>query len=149
MMMPFFAMTIDASQSSQIDMPFTIHELDNPRFSIELANVAISRSTKLEYIFKANEYQPEHQLQHTKRKSQTKIPALSDYTNNNYAHTKIYEVWIKNELKYIGHTYLTIEERLTQHLQESKKNHRCEFHQYLARVNHSTDVIIKQVKQYK
>ena len=50
MMMLFFAMTIDASQSSQIATPFTIHELNHPRFSIELANVAMSRSTKLECI---------------------------------------------------------------------------------------------------
>ena len=48
MLMPFYAMTIDASQSSQIDIPFTIHELSNKRFSIELANVAMSRSTRLE-----------------------------------------------------------------------------------------------------
>lgn len=46
MMMPFFAMTIDASQSSQNNAPFTVHELDHPRFSIELAIVAMSRSTK-------------------------------------------------------------------------------------------------------
>ena len=40
------------------------------------------------------------------------------FTNNNYAHTKIYEIWIKNEFKYIGHTYLSVEQRLTQHLQD-------------------------------
>ena len=65
MLMPFYAMTIDASQSSQIDIPFTIHELSNKRFSIELANVAMSRSTRLEYIYKADVYQPIGKLLHS------------------------------------------------------------------------------------
>jgi hypothetical protein len=63
-------MTIDASKSSQIDVPFTIHELSSKRFSIELANVAMSRSTKRQYIYKADEYQPIGKLQHSKRITQ-------------------------------------------------------------------------------
>ena len=148
MMMPFFAMTIDASQSSQIDMPFTIHELNHPRFSIELANVAMSRSTKLEYILRATNYQPEHALEHTKRSIQVRCFPLNDHTNNKYSATKIYGIWIKGELMYGGQTYLTIEERLRKHFQDSKRNPRDAFHKHLATVNHSTDVEIKEVKRY-
>ena len=148
MMMPFYATTIDASQSSQVDMPFTIHELDNKRFSIELANVAISRSTKLEYIFRASSYQPEHALRHTKRNISVTCYALNDHTNNKYSCTIIYEIWINGELRYVGHTYLTIEERLNAHKQDSKRNPRDPFHKHLATVNHSTDVKIKEIKRY-
>lgn len=148
MMMPFYAMTIDASQSSQIDMPFTMHELNNQRFSIELANVAMSRSTKLEYIFRASDYQPEHVLQHTKRNISVRCFPLNDHTNNKYSDTKIYEIWVEGVPRYGGHTYLTVEERLKKHLQDSKRNPHDAFHKYLATVNHSTDVEIKEVKRY-
>ena len=148
MMMPFYAMTIDASQSSQIDMPFTIHELDNKRFSIELANVAMSRSTKLEYIHRASDYQPTDRLQHTKRITQVQLFPLNDNTSNKYSRTIIYEIWIKGELAYAGHTYLTPEKRLEKHLQDSKRNPSTPLHKVLATVNHKTDVEIRQVKQY-
>ena len=108
MMMPFYAMTIDASQSSHINMSFTIHELDNPRFSIELANVAMSRSTRLEYIHRVDAYQPIGRLQHTHRVTQVRLFPLNDNTNNKYSDTKIYELWIKGELASVGHTYLTV-----------------------------------------
>ena len=148
MMMPFFAMTIDASQSSQIDMPFTLHELDNPRFSIELANVAMSRSTRLEYIHRVDACQPIGRLQRTKRVTQVRLFPLNDNTNNKYSDTKIYEIWIKGELASVGHTYLTVEQRLEKHLQESKRNPSTPLHKVLATVNHKTDVEIRQVKRY-
>ncbi len=129
-------------------MPFTIHELNHPRFSIELANVAMSRSTRLEYIFRATNYQPEHALVHTQRNIQVRCLPLNDHTNNKYSATKIYGIWIKHELLYGGHTYLTVEERLSKHFQESKRNPRDPFHKHLATVNHATDVEIKEIKRY-
>ena len=98
MMMPFYAMTIDASQSSQVDMPFTIHELDNKRFSIELANVAMSISTSLQYIFRATDYHPEQTLKHTKRYHQVRCFPRNDNTNNNYSRTIIYGIWVDGVL---------------------------------------------------
>lgn len=147
-MMPFYAMTTDASQSSQINMPFTIHELDHPRFSIELANVAMSRSTLLQYIFWATDYHPEQTLTHTKRYNQVRCFPKNDNTNNKYSDTKIYGIWIEGVLRYGGHTYLPIEERLKKHFQDSKRNPHDPFHKYLATVNHSTDVKIKEIKRY-
>ena len=119
MMMPFFAMTIDASQSSQIDMPFTIHELDNPRFNVVLATFAMSRSTELEYIHRATDYHPTHILEHTKRTTQVIIFPQSDNTNNSYKKTIVYEIWVNGQLAYVGHTYLTVKERLQRHFQDS------------------------------
>ena len=146
--MPFYAMTFDASQSSQINMPFTIHELEHPRFSIELANVAMSRSTSLQYIFRATDYHPEQTLQHTKRYHQVRCFPRNDNTNNNYSRTIIYGIWVYGVLRYGGHTYLTIDERLKKHFQDSKRNPHDPFHKYLATVNHSTDVEIKEIKRY-
>ena len=148
MMMPFYAMTYDASQSSQINMPFTMHQLDHPRFSIELANVAMSRSTRLEYIHRADTYQPLCILQHTKIINQVRVFPLSDNTNNKYSDTKIYELWIKGVLAYVGHTYLTVQQRLDKHLQDSKRNPSTPLHKLLATVNHKTDVEIRQVKRF-
>ena len=148
MMMPFYAMTFDASQSSQINMPFTIHELEHPRFSIELANVAMSRSTSLQYIFRATDYHPEQTLKHTKRYHQVRCFPRNDNTNNNYSRTIIYGIWVDDVLRYGGHTYLTIDERLKKHFQDSKRNPHDPFHKYLATVNHSTDVEIKEIKRY-
>lgn len=148
MMMPFYAMTIDASQSSRLNMPFTVHELDNPRFSIELANVAMSRSTRLEHIHRADTYQPLGILHHTTRITQVTLCPLSDNTHNTYSDTNIYELWIKGELPYAGHTYLTAEQRLQTHLQDSKRNPITPLHKLLAIVKHKTDVDIRQVKRY-
>ena len=50
---------------------------------------------------------------------------------------------------YIGHTYLTIQQRLDKHLQESRRNPSTPLHKVLATVNHKTDVGIKEVKKYR
>ena len=75
----------------------------------------MSRSTKLEHIFGATNYQPEHALEHTKRNLQARCFPLNDHTNNKYIETKIYGVWIQGELLDGGHTYLPIETRLSKH----------------------------------
>ena len=148
MLMPLYALTIDASQSLQIDIPCTIHELSNTRFSIELANVAMSRSTKLEYMCKPDAYQPRSKLQHSKRITQVQMFPLNDNTNNKYSRTCIYEIYTKGKLASIGHTYMTSEQQLEKHLQESKRNPSTRLHKTPATVNHKTDVTIKQVKEY-
>ena len=56
--------------------------------------------------------------------------------------------FIKGKLASVGHTYMTPEQRLEKHLQESKRNPSTPLHKMLATVNHKTDVRIKQVKQY-
>jgi hypothetical protein len=128
-------------------VPFTIHEIDHPRFSIELANVAITRATRLENIYISHPIaQPT--LEHTKRKRQVQIFPLKDNTNNRYNNTIIYEVWVKGELRYVGHTYLSKEERLRKHLTDAKRNPNTPFHKMLATVNHETDVLIKDVRRY-
>ena len=87
-------------------------------------------------------------MKHTKRNIQVRRFPLNDNTTNTYSRTIIYGIWVDGVLKYIGHTYLTTDEMLKKHLQDSKRNPSDPFHKYLATVNHSTDVEIKEIKIY-
>ena len=108
----------------------------------------MSRSTRFEYIHTADTYQPFGKLQHTQRITQVRLFPLNCNTNNTYSDSKVYETWIKHELAYVGHTYLTVQQRLDKHLQDSKRNPSTPLHKVLATVNHKTDVEIRQVKRY-
>lgn len=98
MMMLFFAMTYDDSQSSRIDMTFTVHELAQPQSSREIAPDAMARTTILEYIFRATAYQPQPASTHTTRHIQVRFAPLNDSTLNPCSLTLIYGIWINGVL---------------------------------------------------
>jgi len=132
-----FCFTVDGAQGMKIDEPFCIWEMNNKLFTLNRVISSFGRTTKKDYIhIDLNNFNKKFEY-HKYPDNIIIKPQITDI-DKQYENTNYYNITVNNEIRYIGLTTGTIENRLNEHWKTAKGNNRDKFHEFLLNCNTET-----------
>jgi len=132
-----FCFTVDGAQGMKIDEPFCIWEMNNKLFTLNRVISSFGRTTKKDYIH-IDLINFNKKFEYHKYPNNIIIkPQITDI-DKQYENTNYYNITVNNEIRYIGLTTGTVENRLNEHWKTAKGNNRDKFHEFLLNCNTET-----------
>ena len=135
-----YASTIDAAQGTRVDVPFSIWEMDHPRFSLNRFNSAVGRAVRADLVHFSNT-DTSKQYEWQQYPTHVYLNDKPQNTDKRYKKTIFYIITlVLRGVKYYyrGHTILRkAEARLEEHLHLSRTHATDRFHKKLAQADHS------------